>query len=72
MSQTELAAESLALNTQDIDMDIEMVPAMAVSGQGTVKGNGNGNCKARLIITQMVLENFKSYAGRQVIGPFHR
>ncbi|KAJ2795906.1 Structural maintenance of chromosomes protein 4, partial [Coemansia furcata] len=77
MSQTELAAESLALNTQDIDMDIEMVPAMAVSGQSTVKGNGNGNCKvevgkARLIITQMVLENFKSYAGRQVIGPFHR
>ncbi|KAJ1643381.1 Structural maintenance of chromosomes protein 4 [Coemansia asiatica] len=28
--------------------------------------------KQRLIITQMVLENFKSYAGRQVIGPFHR
>ncbi|KAJ2363370.1 Structural maintenance of chromosomes protein 4, partial [Coemansia sp. RSA 2607] len=28
--------------------------------------------KPRLIITQMVLENFKSYAGRQVIGPFHR
>ncbi|KAJ1887347.1 Structural maintenance of chromosomes protein 4 [Kickxella alabastrina] len=28
--------------------------------------------RQRLIITQMVLENFKSYAGRQVIGPFHR
>ncbi|KAJ1796159.1 Structural maintenance of chromosomes protein 4 [Coemansia sp. RSA 2399] len=26
----------------------------------------------RLVITQMVLENFKSYSGRQVIGPFHR
>jgi structural maintenance of chromosome 4 len=26
----------------------------------------------RMIITQMVLENFKSYAGVQVIGPFHK
>jgi structural maintenance of chromosome 4 len=25
----------------------------------------------RLIITRMVLENFKSYAGVQNIGPFH-
>lgn len=28
--------------------------------------------KQRLIIKEMVLENFKSYAGRQVIGPFHK
>ena len=26
----------------------------------------------RLIITKMVLENFKSYAGVQEIGPFHK
>ncbi|KAK9829009.1 hypothetical protein WJX72_003379 [[Myrmecia] bisecta] len=26
----------------------------------------------RLIITQMVLENFKSYAGAQRVGPFHK
>ena len=26
----------------------------------------------RLIIQQIVMENFKSYAGRQVIGPFHK
>ena len=26
----------------------------------------------RLMITSMVLENFKSYAGEQVIGPFHK
>ena len=25
----------------------------------------------RLIVDHIVLENFKSYAGRQVIGPFH-
>ncbi len=26
----------------------------------------------RLMITEMILENFKSYAGRQEIGPFHK
>ncbi|KAI3438320.1 hypothetical protein D9Q98_000754 [Chlorella vulgaris] len=26
----------------------------------------------RLVITQMVLEDFKSYAGAQVVGPFHK
>lgn len=27
---------------------------------------------SRLVINQIVMENFKSYAGRQVIGPFHK
>jgi len=27
--------------------------------------------KNRIVITYLVLDNFKSYAGRQVIGPFH-
>ena len=26
----------------------------------------------RLIITEMLLENFKSYAGAQKVGPFHK
>ena len=26
----------------------------------------------RLVISQMVLENFKSYAGAQHVGPFHK
>ena len=26
----------------------------------------------RLMITEMVLENFKSYAGVQRVGPFHK
>jgi structural maintenance of chromosome 4 len=28
--------------------------------------------KARLMISRMELENFKSYAGLQAIGPFHK
>lgn len=31
-----------------------------------------GNAKRRLMITHMVLENFKSYAGVQTVGPFHK
>lgn len=28
--------------------------------------------QGRLIIDRIVIENFKSYAGRQEIGPFHK
>ena len=31
-----------------------------------------GPSSSRLIITDMVLENFKSYAGKQRVGPFHK
>eukprot|EP00884_Botryococcus_braunii_P019465 jgi/Botrbrau1/6201/Bobra.0344s0041.1 len=31
-----------------------------------------GGQNKRLIITEMVLENFKSYAGEQRVGPFHK
>jgi hypothetical protein len=32
----------------------------------------DGTAQSRLIITEMVLENFKSYAGEQRVGPFHK
>lgn len=35
-------------------------------------GKHEGMRPTRLIITKMVLENFKSYAGIQEIGPFHK
>ncbi len=31
-----------------------------------------GEPKKRLMIREMVLENFKSYAGKQHVGPFHK
>lgn len=34
-------------------------------------GDG-GKAPPRLMITKMVLENFKSYAGIQEVGPFHK
>ncbi|EIE19557.1 RecF/RecN/SMC protein [Coccomyxa subellipsoidea C-169] len=37
-----------------------------------VEGEATGAGPRRLIITEMVLENFKSYAGEQRVGPFHK
>ena len=34
--------------------------------------DGSANPKPRLVIKEMVLYNFKSYAGEQRIGPFHK
>ncbi|GJP29429.1 hypothetical protein CLOM_g16692 [Closterium sp. NIES-68] len=43
-------------------------PSSTFSG---AKQSSNGS-HSRLIITEMVLENFKSYAGVQRVGPFHK
>lgn len=34
--------------------------------------DGKEQPKPRLVIKSMVLENFKSYAGAQHVGPFHK
>jgi len=34
--------------------------------------DGKEQAKPRLVIKSMVLENFKSYAGAQHVGPFHK
>lgn len=34
--------------------------------------NNNKKRQPRLVMKKMILNNFKSYAGRQVIGPFHK
>jgi hypothetical protein len=33
---------------------------------------GRDGAEPRLFITEMVMENFKSYAGEQRVGPFHK
>ncbi|KAJ2803472.1 Structural maintenance of chromosomes protein 4 [Coemansia guatemalensis] len=61
-------SETLTLTTQDI-ADL----AHADSTSALPESNAAPEqAKPRLIITKMVLDNFKSYAGRQVIGPFHQ
>jgi structural maintenance of chromosome 4 len=45
-------------------------PSAIISGQSNPSNGGKSS--TRLMITQMILENFKSYAGVQEIGPFHK
>jgi len=44
--------------------EVGIPPAVAVDGQN--------HAIPRLVIREMVLENFKSYAGAQRVGPFHK
>lgn len=46
-----------------LDMEVPPMPEPVMASDGTGK---------RLIITQMEVENFKSYYGKQIIGPFHK
>ncbi len=43
---------------------------LAVARMESTTGDGRG--KPRLMIKEMVLDNFKSYAGAQRVGPFHK
>ncbi len=49
-------------------------PSILSSPFASPTGNHNRRThdQPRLIITKMVLENFKSYAGMREIGPFHK
>ena len=42
---------------------------MSVDEEMAVVPSAEGS---RLVIKEMVLENFKSYAGEQRVGPFHK
>ncbi|CAM9703744.1 unnamed protein product [Chrysoparadoxa australica] len=50
-------------------VELEDLPAAHVQGQGVGVGGPGG---ARLLITKLVMENFKSYGGIREIGPFHK
>ncbi|CAI9109700.1 OLC1v1009573C1 [Oldenlandia corymbosa var. corymbosa] len=54
--------------------DIEMESASPPDGEFTAGGSaptGTGSRLPRLFIKEMVMRNFKSYAGEQRVGPFH-
>jgi len=48
--------------------DIDVAPSAAAVVLPAIETSKGA---PRLMMTQMVLENFKSYGGKQVIGPFH-
>lgn len=63
--------------SDEMSMPIETVPHPHLRGDNDIDIDTNQNEKentpsSRLMITKMVLENFKSYAGVKTIGPFHK
>jgi hypothetical protein len=67
------AVEHADTHVRDRELDAEFAEplrAAAVSSAG--QNAAPVRPSTRLIIKEMVLENFKSYAGTQLIGPFHK
>ncbi len=58
----------LICNVQKLQILVHRGPGCARMLSSSTKSHA----QRRLIVDQIVLENFKSYAGRQIIGPFHR
>lgn len=82
-SLLELARKGPCCARAAVFIEIALAPAVQRSFQGrlrAVSGSyssmaaspGGPAVRPRLVITEMVLENFKSYAGEQRIGPFHK
>ncbi|KAI9474622.1 Structural maintenance of chromosomes protein 4 [Coemansia sp. RSA 990] len=58
--------------TETLMLDTQSILPTGLASTAPENTEQQEQSRPRLIITQMVLENFKSYAGRQVIGPFHK
>ncbi|KAF4319283.1 hypothetical protein JM18_006055 [Phytophthora kernoviae] len=80
----DMEASSPQKNETGVDMDVETADTDTLASSpappstpNTTKSSapttpGSTPAKKRLMITRMQLENFKSYAGKVEIGPFHK
>ena len=67
--------ERSADHSQDMNMDVVSQNVDTGSSPDTNSGSSNSSNsrqEMRLMITHIVNEFFKSYAGTQVLGPFHK
>lgn len=56
-------------------MDLPLLSQPESHGEGSqsmTESTGEGNTEPRLMISKIVCENFKSYAGVKELGPFHK
>lgn len=56
---------------EPFEHDDQIIEDKPQNNGGPVDDSFKDEDKPRLTIRSLVLENFKSYAGRQEIGPFH-
>lgn len=68
---TEGGAEALSASQQRaLGYDESVADTHTVNGEGSAKSGADSGA-ARLIVDRILLENFKSFAGEVVVGPFH-
>ncbi|KAE9590353.1 putative structural maintenance of chromosomes protein [Lupinus albus] len=51
---------------------MESKPELSPTASGSDSARGRSTTRPRLFIKEMVMRNFKSYAGEQRVGPFHK
>ena len=77
MGDVVLKSASATTYSAQTESDLDLEPEFATCGAVlrtplSVDTMAGQNVQRRLVISQMVLENFKSYAGAQHVGPFHK
>ena len=72
MTFVEVGYESKMADTELLLLSSQPASHGEEGSQSTSEGTGEGNTEPRLMITKIVCENFKSYAGIKELGPFHK
>ena len=71
MTEFEEEEETMAPTPAPLSSNTPPLPSPSTTTTKTASGKKE-QPKPRLVIKSMVLENFKSYAGAQHVGPFHK
>ncbi|KAF2400124.1 RecF/RecN/SMC protein [Trichodelitschia bisporula] len=58
-------------NITMLERPMDIVVRTRAAGIPTVQQSAAAGPQSRIVITYLTLTNFKSYAGKQVVGPFH-
>jgi structural maintenance of chromosome 4 len=69
--KTEVKMEIKKVDAQVTKLDRPMDIVVKTRALGVPQTQGPAEPKPRMTITYLILTNFKSYAGRQEVGPFH-
>ncbi|KAG2237053.1 hypothetical protein INT48_001821, partial [Thamnidium elegans] len=67
-----LITKDIGSNSDSDEFDTQINEQVKTETPSPINENDDKKKQPRLIMKKMVLNNFKSYAGRQVIGPFHK
>ena len=59
------------INAMDTQLERPMDIAARARADPKSQASEDTGPKSRIVITYLILTNFKSYAGRQEVGPFH-